>query len=318
MQAKTPPQRLITVTGAIEPSQARVTDAHNHVWIEAVTGAVHPGPVLDDRDAITRELQDFHIAGGSTIVDCQPGGCGRNGRVMQALSEASQVNIIAATGYHLRRYYPEDFWLFQSSAQAAYQYFLDELTKGLTETQNSQLPVQAGFIKIACEESLLKSPLHLVEAAVQTSLETGAALEVHTEKGADVENIINALYNYGLSTDRLVLCHVDKRADFGFHRAMAQEGILLEYDTFYRPKYHPEENVWLLLGSMVEAGFGSQICLATDMADARMWARLGEGPGLTGLMEDIIPRLAAYGFEAPIINQLTGDNITRWLSRPIH
>jgi predicted metal-dependent phosphotriesterase family hydrolase len=317
MEKTVPPLRLLTVTGPIEPGEAGITDAHNHVWIEPVPGAISDGPVLDDQAAISEELNDYHASGGGTILDCQPGGCGRNGQMMQTLADASAVQIVACTGYHLRKYYPPDFWLFRASVEAAHQYFVDELTSGLKETENSRSPARAGFIKIACEDSLQASPLHLMQAAVQASLDTGAAIEVHTEKGSGAESIIQALFDYGLPANKLVLCHLDKRVDFGFHRAMAQEDILLEYDTFYRPKYHPDENVWPLLERMVAAGHASQICIATDMAEAHMWVRLGGQPGLTGLVEQIIPKLEAAGFDPMSIQKLTGENIIRRLLLPI-
>lgn len=311
------PLRLQTVTGTIEPGKAGITDAHSHVWIEPVPGAISSGPVLNDQAAISKELNDYHAAGGSTILDCQPGGCGRNGQMMQRLAEASAVHIVACTGYHLRKYYSPDFWLFRASVEAAHQYFVDELTSGLKETENSRSPARAGFIKIACEDSLQASPLHLMHAAVQASLDTGAAIEVHTEKGSGAESIVQALFDYRLPANKLVLCHVDKRVDFGFHCAMAQEDVLLEYDTFYRRKYHPDENVWPLLERMIAAGHASQICIATDMAEAHMWTRLGGQPGLTGLVEQIIAKLEALDFDPMTIQKLTGENIVKRLLIPI-
>jgi 5-phospho-D-xylono-1,4-lactonase len=318
MQESMPVNKIISVTGPIDVNMAGITDAHNHVWIESVLGALYRGPVLNNRDAIIHEIKKFHQAGGQTIVDCQPGGCGRNGWKLLELSKTSKVNIIASTGFHLQRYYPVEFWIFRSSVDKAYIFFLDELTKGLMETQISSEPVKAGIIKIAFEEKLEKSPLLLVQAAVYASLETGAALEVHIETGSNIEKIVNTLFDYGISANKLVLCHIDKIVDFGLHSTLAQEGILLEYDTFFRKKYFPDENVWPLLISMVEAGYSSQICLATDMADSDMWMGRGGSPGLIGFMDKIIPRLVSLGIDNSIINQLTGFNIANCIGRQIN
>ena len=45
---------------------------------------------------------------------------------------------------------------------------------------------------------------------------------------------------------------------------------MLEYGTFYKPKYQPKENVWPLLEQMIEASLSLQIAIATDMAEAHM------------------------------------------------
>ena len=311
------PSKLLTVTGLIDPIEAGITDAHNHLWIAPVAGAKPGASVLDSQRAIIEELSDFQEAGGGMIVDCQPGGCGRDGRVLYALAEASGVKLVACTGFHLQKYYPAGYWLFETSAQAAAEHFINELEQELEETGRPGHPqVRAGFIKIACGKTLEGSPIQLIEAAVASSLQTGAAIEVHTEKGSDAEGIFRAMTNLGLPSDRLVFCHMDKRPDIKLHYQLAQEGVLLEYDTFYRPQYYPEQNLWPLLTGMVEAGFEEQLAVATDMADKAMWSRLGGGPGLTGLLEQIIPRLLSLGLEAETVNKLCGANIATRLARP--
>jgi predicted metal-dependent phosphotriesterase family hydrolase len=65
------------------------TDAHNHVWIEAVPGVKPPFPPLDEFAPIVEELKEYYLCGGRTILDCQPFGCGRNGNQLLALTNAS-------------------------------------------------------------------------------------------------------------------------------------------------------------------------------------------------------------------------------------
>jgi 5-phospho-D-xylono-1,4-lactonase len=306
---------VITVSGKISVNQFGLTDAHNHVWIEKVDRALNQGPILNQKDGISTELIDYRLAGGSAIVDCQPGGCGRNGNRLRELSSGSGVMLMASTGYHLRKYYPPDYWLFQASEKEAARYFYDELTIGLSETRQKGQPVLAGLIKIACEDSLEKSPLQLMQAAVEASLKSGCAILVHTEKGASAERIALALQDFGLPPGKLVLCHMDKRPDFALHQTLAQEGILLEYDTFFRPQYNPEEGVWPLLESMLRDGLEGQIALAADMAEKNMWRRLGGGPGLTGLSDQVLPKLKKVGFSTEAIAKLSGGNIIQRLAR---
>src|SRR5690606_22498013 len=119
-----------------------------------------------DEAGVGRELASFRAAGGGTIVDCQPGGCGRDGRVLRRLSESSGVHVVAATGFHRCVYYPPDAPLFGLSATAAADYFRDEIANGLAETRGEASPlVYPGVIKIAAETSLEASPPALFEAA---------------------------------------------------------------------------------------------------------------------------------------------------------
>jgi phosphotriesterase-related protein len=169
-------------------------------------------------------------------------------------------------------------------------------------------------IKIAAEASLEASPMALFEAAAAVVKETGYAIEMHTERGAAVADFLAYFGGQGVSPRRLVFCHVDKRPDVGLHRELAQAGVLLEYDTFFRPKYEPERGVWPLIGKMAAAGLAGRVALATDMADPGLWAELGGGPGLPASFATIKERLAQMGLSPAVIAGLIGGNIAARLA----
>ncbi|MCA9875587.1 MAG: hypothetical protein KC441_18075 [Anaerolineales bacterium] len=307
---------VTTVLGPLAPEALGITDGHNHLWIEPVASADPEAPVLNDEAAIRQELQQYRAAGGGTIVDCQPGGCGRNGRYLAQLSHDSGVHVVACTGFHLRRYYPPHPMLWQMTAEAASDLFVGELLESLYETQDTVTPVRAGFLKIAGEASFEQTPRHLLEAAAAACRATGCAIEMHTEKGLAVEAFLEFFLAQQVDPQRLVFCHVDKRPDFGFHEAIAQTGAMLEYDTFYRTKYDPETAVWPLLEKMIAAGLETQIVLATDMAYSHMWQTMGGQPGLAAFVTQIRSRLAKMELAAATVNNLTGGNIARRLAVP--
>lgn len=307
--------RLIqSVTGLIDHASLGVTDAHNHVWIDAVPGADPFAPVLNDFDRIAVELQNYRAAGGSSLLDCQPGGCGRDGRKLASLSIDSEVTIIACTGFHRRKYYQPDHWLFSANENKIADYFISEIQDSLEECRNEKEAVRAGFIKIALEGEWNQTPQAALEAAAGAAAETGALIEIHTEKGALAEKSLIYFEDRRVPAWQLCLCHMDKRPDLGLHSEIAKYGALLEYDTFFRPKYKPEEGVWPLISRMVEAGYGSSIALATDMAESEMYASIGNGPGLVSLPRDIRARLEAKQISEKNIRGMLGENIARRLA----
>jgi phosphotriesterase-related protein len=129
------------------------------------------------------------------------------------------------------------------------------------------------------------------------------------------EHILEYFQGRGVNPQRLVICHMDKRPDAGLHMELAQAGALLEYDTFYRPQYEPEKNVWPLLRTLIQNGLGDSIALATDMANADLWSRLGKGPGLAGFVTIIRSRLLGMEIPLPTVDRLTGGNIADRLAR---
>jgi len=301
---------LQTVTGPVPVEDVKLADGHAHLWIDPPKG-VSPKfrMVLNTPQVIEAELKDFRSAGGTTLVDCQPGGCGRDARMLKKFSEATELHVTATTGFHLQSYYPSGYWLWFATEQEAAGYFLNELTTGLQEQDD----VLATTIKVGYPGSIEGQTRTLMEAAAEAARQTGAVLLFHTEQGNGVEELPLFFEDRGVPSDRLYLCHVDKRPDFGLHRELAQAGVLLGYDTFVRSKYKPEKNVWPLLMEMVRGGWENHIAVGLDLALASMWQHFDGGPGLIALPDKILPSLHHNGFSESIVSKLTGQNVARVL-----
>ncbi len=300
-------QRFVrTVLGPVPERELSFTDAHSHLWIDPVPAATSAGPVLNDEEVILRGLAAYRQAGGRAIVDCQPSGCGRDANRLSWLAALSNIAIIACTGFHRRLYYAPDNGLWAMSAREAGDFFIDEIQHGLLETRTGHRLVRPGFIKIAAEKSLEESPQALFEGAAAACLATGLAIEMHTERGAAAEEFLAYFVGEGVPANRLVFCHMDKRPDPGLHRELAEAGILLEYDTFFRPKYQPNHYLWPLLSQMLDAGYGTHVALATDMASINMWQQ----PGPVAFLTYIKPCLETQGVDPNTLQQLLGANIT--------
>jgi predicted metal-dependent phosphotriesterase family hydrolase len=290
--------QVTTVQGFVPYDQLGITDAHNHVWIDSLPDVAEENPVLNQYDLILQELTDYRQYGGKSILDCQPGGCGRNGNRLLELSRASNVYLIACTGFHRK----------------IYDAICNELELGLAETLETPNPVRAGFIKIALEASWNECPQAALEGAALTTRVTKTMLQIHTEKGALAEKACIYFTERGILPQQLVLCHMDKKPDISLHKALAEFGVLLEYDTFYRQQYDPETNLWPLIDQMVNSGLSDYIALATDMADASLYNTIGGGPGLRSLPGEICEKLTEKGYSEIVQQHMLGGNIARRLA----
>ena len=308
------PRPVITVQGLVPYDHLGITDAHNHMWIEPVPGANPSAPVLNQFDLILKELVEYREKGGETLLDCQPEGCGRDGNQLLALSKKSKVNLITCTGFHRKKYYPQNHWLWGAGAQQVCDFLYSELEQGLSETLNTPSPVRAGFIKIALESTWADCPHAALEGAASAAFKSKALIEIHTEKGALAEKVCIYFTDSGLLPIQLVLCHMDKRPDSALQKELARLGVLLEYDTFYRPRYNPSANLWPLIEQMVTAGFSDRITLATDMAESELYHFIGGGAGLASLPGEIQNQLIEKGFPETARKQMLGGNIARRLA----
>jgi phosphotriesterase-related protein len=273
-----------------------IVEAHAHLYIDPPG----PGPRLRDEAAAAAELASFRDAGGALVVDCQPGGAGRDGAALARISRTAGVPVVASTGFHLRRYHAGGPpW---SDVATAQERFERELGEGLDEAPQAR----AGIVKTAWTGED-PDEAELLRAAVAAANAHDRGLVVHTEPEGPLDPLVDALREAGAAPGRVQLSHVDKRPDAGLHRELAAAGHVLGYDTFLRPKYRPDERVWPLLQAMLEAGGEERITIGLDLVDRAAWSA-GGGRGLRAIADDVIPRLRAIGAGDRAVERLTRGN----------
>jgi phosphotriesterase-related protein len=108
----------------------------------------------------------------------------------------------------------------------------------------------------------------------------------------------------------VILSHVDKIADRGYHRELLATGAIGEYDQSFRWGDAPNFTIQLI-GWMVEDGFGDRIVLGMDAAKRRYYRVHGGSPGLTWLLDGFSALLDADGVDAAMRDRLFVDNPAR-------
>ena len=315
-----------TVNGIREKDCLGIIDSHCHLWIENINSGYKKKDSkfkVDNfsimKEALERFKNDdiYGISNGySTIIDCQPWGCGRNGNKLLELSKITGVNIISVTGFHKKEYYPSDSPIWKMSRKDAAKFFASEVENGLKETLETNYQdskIKAGAIKIAFIGDLKDQYSILTEAAIDTSLLTGAPLIVHTERGLGVEKLVSFFKKKEISFSKIMLCHMDKRADIEFHRYLADKSIYLEYDTFMRSKYKPDKNVWPLLIKMVREGYSRSVTIGSDLSSNSSWKTINSEKGLSGFFKSIVERLASLDIDTADIENIIKKNAQNFL-----
>ncbi|MHB8627032.1 MAG: phosphotriesterase family protein [Aggregatilineales bacterium] len=304
---------FLTVTGTVKADEVGLALGHSHVWICSPLG-VDPSSRLDlcNENSIRAELVDFYAAGGTTLIDCKPGECGRDARQLVQLSRVTGLQIRATTGFHLQKYYPASHWLWSASENSAVAYFTEELMVGMRETPET---ARATTIKVGYEGVISGQTRILMEAVAKAAHQTGAPILYHTEQGRNVEPLLPFFADRGIPATQLYICHIGKRPDVGLHRELASAGALLGHDTFVRPKYDPDHGARQLTRDPLAADLDDHIAIGLDLALANLWRSYGGHYGLPSLIEGIVPRLHAEGVPGQTISRLTAQNIARFLAR---
>jgi phosphotriesterase-related protein len=289
-----PEPTVMTVTGPMPASALGVTDAHDHLFLRT---PVTPGLEMDDLDHAVTEVREAAAAGLQSIVEMTPIGLGRRPDLLRAVSVATGLPIIGATGFHRDVHYATDHWVNEASVEMLAERVVTDLTTGMhpndwTDDHGPLDAARAGAIKAgASYHHISPSERRRLEACAIGSRRAGAAILVHAEIGTAGHEIVDLLEASGVTADRIALAHMDRNPDAELHAEIASRGVTLEYDTLGRTKYHPDSTLLDLIRAMVDAGHGDRLMLGCDLGRRDYFRSWGGGPGLAYLLTTFVPRL---------------------------
>ena len=257
-----------TVLGDISPEKLGWCQCHEHLFVaDGPSRRVSKALYMDDYDKSLAELKMYRQAGGISLVDAQPYGCGRMAHELVRASKESGVNIVAVTGFHKTEFIEDG--VLEKGGDALTRIYIDEVTQGM-----EGLSARAGLVKFAAVPGEMDaSPAYamLFDAAAHAAAETGAPVLVHTDTGADAMRLLEYFSHFGIAPARVIICHMDRScADVKVHEAVAQAGAFLEYDTIHRLKYKSDEAELDLIAHMAERGYADKLLVGMDTTNERL------------------------------------------------
>jgi phosphotriesterase-related protein len=305
-----------TVLGDIAPEQLGRCYAHEHVIIDrSYTTQLFPDIHLPSVENAVRELSDFKAAGGGAMVDCMPCDAGRNVEKLAAVSKQSGVHLIAPTGLHRTKFYPEGHWRATLTEEALADLFVQEIEQGI-DANDCAGPLlrrtahRAGVLKIASDgASLDAAEARAFQAVALAHRRTGCPVITHCEAGRGPEQVA-ALKGMGVEPRHVVLSHTDRQPDPAYHRELFRTGAFVEYDRVFRGTLDDSNPTLLLFVAMVKE-FPGQVMLGTDGARASYWRSYGGSPGLDYLLREFSDRARKQGVTDAELKKVFVDNPAR-------
>ena len=122
-----------TLLGDIAPEEMGITDSHDHLIRSGGMELVHDTDFgLDDVDKAVQEMEFFIEAGGKTLVDMDPIGCGRNVPKMLEVAKRASGHIILTTGFHKGEFYDNNtHWIATCTVDQITELLIAEVKEGL-------------------------------------------------------------------------------------------------------------------------------------------------------------------------------------------
>jgi len=310
--------RVVTVLGEISPEEMGITYSHEHL-VSAPPPKISkldPDLILDDEDAIVRELSLFQAHGGKTICDASAIDYGRNIKAIVRVARASGVHVIATAGFNKALYF--DDWIAKATQDELHERIHAEVTSGIEGT-----PHRAGLLKFGTSYGLMKPvEVKAARAVCHVQRETGAPLFTHTEFGTLGLEQIALLKEEKVDLQRVCIGHQDRNPDLWNIRKIANQGCFIGIDQISKVKYYTDQVRIDLIIALAEKGLQEHIMIGGDLARRSYLKAYGGGPGygyivgpfMERLREEMAERSIAAGKIDRLVEDLLVNNPRRFFT----
>ncbi len=262
-----------TLRGELEPSALGFTLMHEHLFLQ--TPALYDNyPQLFDRTAEVTAAAEFceeaRAAGVATIVDVTTVDLGRDIRLMAAVAERTELQVIAATGVHLR--VPNYFR--RRTPDPVVELYLHDINVGIAGTS-----IRAGALKIATEEYEPDDELQL-RAIALAHRASGVPIMTHSNpfagSGNDQQRVFAA---EGVDLARVVVGHSGDSTDFHYLSGLMERGSTIGMDRFGSGLNATTEERIDTIAKLCARGYADRMVLSHDTS-----------PHMQGVPREILDR----------------------------
>ncbi|SFF79463.1 phosphotriesterase-related protein [Halobacillus alkaliphilus] len=268
-----------TVMGPLDTEKLGKTLIHEHFYFG------YPGfqgdMTLGGFDFEEKKHQGIEIAemvqqqGVETVVDPTPNECGRDVRLLQAVSEATGLNIICATGFYYEGEGATPYFKFRQQLGTAeeeiYEMFMEEITHGIEGKG-----IKPGIIKLASSKNEITSYESMFfRAAVRAQKETGIVLLTHTQEGTMGPEQAAFLIEEGADPSKIVIGHMCGATDINQHLQVLNQGVYMAMDRWGLQGIvgaPMDEERKAVLAGLLTLGYEKQLFLSHDTVNV-WWGR---------------------------------------------
>ncbi len=261
-----------TVLGPVPADELGVTLVHEAL-LSVVPGAEHAFDVHLDRaeifETLAARLRDFREQGGGAIVDSTGMFHGRDLRLLETLSRATGVHIVASTGMGPEETLGGYFLTPQTNPPTPWpaEKFADLFTKEVAEgmvVPRVERRGPAGLVAItASRQGMTATDESLARGGARTALATG--VPVSLRYGSDALHDLDVVLDEGLPADRVVVGGLDRKDAAAAVPEVAGRGAFVALDHVGHDGDHltDDERVALVV-ELLGAGHGERVLLSSN------------------------------------------------------
>jgi len=300
--ANVPTGKIMTVTGAVSPSDLGMTLPHEHVFSRFGKDAARYPSYFEENlmESVVPYLKKLKDLGVDTIVDATAAFFGRHPEFLNKISNETGVQIITNTGYYgaaKGKYIPKH--VDDETAEEIAKRWISEIRNGIDETG-----VYPGFIKTALEHKpMLDVDKKLIKAAALAHKETGLVIQTHTGDNIHAANeSINILTQNGVAAEAWIWVHAHNVTEPANLYPLAKMGSFISFDGLN------EKNAEHILNGLKQFKAEGLLHKALLSHDGNSFRSDGSRKDYHFLLTGFKPQFLAFGFTEDDFEQLTVKN----------
>ena len=312
-----------TVCGPVASGDLGVTAIHEAL-LSVVPGAQYAPDISMDRseiyDSIAPRLEKYRAAGGRTIVDSTGMFHGRDLRLLESLSRATGVHIVASTGMgpeeNLGGYFltpqtnPPTPWPAEKFAAL----FEQEIVEGMVVPRLERRAAAGLIVTETDRGGITPTEISLVQGSARAARATGVPLTLRW--GADPLSELDYVLGEELSPDRIAISGLDRLLDRETLLAVADRGVYVAIDhvgTNDPSRYLTDAQRAELVVQLVAAGHLDRILLSSN-ATAVAKGHEPVDVSFEYVLESFAPLLAQHGVSTGDVTRILSHNPAQFLT----
>jgi phosphotriesterase-related protein len=273
-------------------------------------------PLSGSLELVVEELRQANADGLSAILDANASGrAARTDEEIEFLKQAAarvpRVQILVAGGPFKSPYSPD-----------VVRQSVDELTEELVRASIAQRWAAMG--EIGTSMQMTADERKVLTAIARTHVRTGLPIFSHTEHEGCARCALDQLDLFesaGVDLKHLVIGHLTDikpgSEPLGqTAKAIAKRGAFLGFDTVGHQMMmsaNPEAGKVRLVLDVLEAGYGDQLLLSADFAQAAQ-LKANWGLGFSTVLVQFVPKLKYAGVDDATLHKILVDNPRRFLA----
>jgi predicted metal-dependent phosphotriesterase family hydrolase len=307
-----------TVLGPIAAEELGVVSVHERL-LSVFPGAQYAYDLTIDRaeifELLAAKLIAFQKAGGGTIVDCTGMFHGRDLTLLETLSRATGVHIVASTGMGPEKLLGGYFLTPQTNpptpwpAEKFGDLFAREITEGMVVPRLERRGAAGIIATTATTEGMTAVDENLSRGGARAALATGVPVSI--QFGADAVHDLEVVLDEGIGADRVVVGGLDRRDAItaGSALEVARRGAYAAIDHVgSADETHVDDGERAaLIAELAEAGHVDRILLSSAAIGHAVGEPANELP-YDHVLAAFVPLLREQGMSEDDVRHVLVDN----------